>query len=127
MEDTQNYIEFSHFFVKKRLRTFKMSLEITGKVEQVLPLESGEGKNGPWKKQHFVIEYMDGNYAKKLCFSLWGDKTSALQDIQPGTEIKVSFNVESREYNQRWYTDAKAWRVEVVGQAQQNSARSWQT
>jgi len=99
-----------------------MSLEITGKVEQVLPLESGEGKNGPWKKQHFVIEYMDGNYAKKLCFSLWGDKTSALQDIQPGTEIKVSFNVESREYNQRWYTDAKAWRVEVVGQAQQNSA-----
>jgi Domain of unknown function (DUF3127) len=98
-----------------------MSLEITGKITQILPLETGEGKNGIWKKQLFVIEFMDGNYSKKLCLSLWGDKTSAISDLQEGSEIRVSFNVESREYNQRWYTDARAWRIEPLGQSTASS------
>jgi hypothetical protein len=104
-----------------------MSLELTGKITEILPLETGEGKNGPWKKQHFVIEFMDGNYAKKLCLSLWGDKTSALSDVQPGTDVKVSFNVESREWNQRWYTDARAWRIEPVGQSASGSSATGET
>jgi hypothetical protein len=90
-----------------------MAMEISGKVVQILPLESGEGKTGQmWKKQYFVIEYMDGNYPKKVCIQLWGDKTDILRTLAPGTDVKVSFNVESREYNGRWYTDVKAWRVE---------------
>ncbi len=92
-----------------------MALEINGKVSQILPMESGEGKNGIWKKQYFVIEYMDGQYPKKVCIQLWGDKTDILKSLQPGTDVKVAFNVESREYNGKWYTDVKAWRVEVGG------------
>lgn len=99
-----------------------MALEITGKVSQILPLESGEGKNGTWKKQYFVIEYMDGQYPKKVCIQLWGDKTDILKSLQPGTDVKVAFNVESREYNGRWYTDVKAWRVEVGGSASSSSS-----
>lgn len=92
------------------------SLELSGKVIQILPMESGEGRTGQqWKKQYFVIEYMDGNYPKKVCIMLWGDKTDILKSVQPGTDVKVSFNVESREYNGRWYTDIKAWRVESMG------------
>ena len=92
------------------------SLELSGKVIQILPMESGEGRTGQqWKKQYFVIEYMDGNYPKKVCIMLWGDKTDILKSIQPGSDVKVSFNVESREYNGRWYTDIKAWRVESAG------------
>lgn len=92
------------------------SLELSGKVIQILPMESGEGRTGQqWKKQYFVIEYMDGNYPKKVCIMLWGDKTDILKSIQPGSDVKVSFNVESREYNGRWYTDIKAWRVESMG------------
>ncbi len=92
------------------------SLELSGKVIQILPMESGEGRTGQqWKKQYFVIEYMDGNYPKKVCIMLWGDKTDILKTVQPGTDVKVSFNVESREYNGRWYTDIKAWRVESMG------------
>ena len=94
-----------------------MALEINGKVSQILPMESGEGKNGIWKKQYFVIEYMDGQYPKKVCIQLWGDKTDILKSLQPGTDVKVAFNVESREYNGKWYTDVKAWRVEVGGSA----------
>ncbi|HEX5001249.1 MAG TPA: DUF3127 domain-containing protein [Bacteroidia bacterium] len=92
-----------------------MALEITGKVSHLLPLESGEGKNGTWKKQYFVVEYMDGSYAKKVCIMLWGDKTDMGNSLKPGTEVKVAFNVESREYNGRWYTDVRAWKVDIAG------------
>lgn len=94
-----------------------MALEISGKVSQILPLETGEGKNGPWKKQFFIIEFMDGNYPKKLSISAWGDKTDALRSLQPGMDVKVSFNVESREYNGRWYTDVKVWKLETGASA----------
>ena len=91
-----------------------MALEISGKVSHILPLESGEGKNGTWKKQYIVVEYMDGSYAKKVCIMLWGDKTDAARNMKPGSEIKVAFNVESREYNGRWYTDVKAWKIDIL-------------
>ena len=101
-----------------------MALEITGKVIQILPLETGEGKNGQWKKQFFILEYMDGNYPKKLSVSVWGDKTESIRNLQPGANIKVSFNVDSREYNGRWYTDVRAWEIERLsaGAALPNAA-----
>lgn len=89
-------------------------MELTGKVISVMPLQTGEGKNGQWKKQEFVVE-SEGQFPKKVCFSLWGDKVDGLQNATPGTPIKVSFDVESREYNGKWYTDAKAWKIEVGG------------
>lgn len=101
-----------------------MALEITGKVSQILPLESGQGKNGTWKKQYFVVEYMDGQYPKKVCIMLWGDKTDIVKNMAPGMEVKVAFNVESREFNNRWYTDVKAWRVELGGSQSQPSAQA---
>ena len=101
-----------------------MALEITGKLSQVLPIESGEGKNGPWKKQYFIIEFMDGNYPKKLSVMLWGDKTDLISNLQQGQEIKVAFNVESREYNGRWYTDVKAWKIEAQGSGSTNNNNS---
>ena len=67
------------------------------------------------KKQFFILEFMDGNYPKKVSISVWGDKTDSLRNLQPGSDVKVSFNVESREYNGRWYTDIKAWRIEAAG------------
>ncbi|SOE20766.1 protein of unknown function [Spirosomataceae bacterium TFI 002] len=85
-------------------------MEIQGKIIQVLPLQTGEGKNGPWKKQDFVIE-TESQYPKKVCISMWGDKID--EDlIQEGNPVVASIDVESREYNGRWYTDVKAWKVE---------------
>ena len=84
-------------------------MEITGKVIKTLPLQSGEGKNGIWKKQEYVIE-TEGQYPKKICFSLWGDKIEQAR-IAEGEQINLSFDVESREYNGRWYTEVKAWMV----------------
>lgn len=88
-------------------------MQLTAKLIQMLPLQTGTGKNGEWKKQDIIVE-TDGQYPKKICISVWGDKINADQ-LKVGNKLKVDFDVESREYNSRWYTDVKAWKVEVVG------------
>lgn len=88
-------------------------MQITAKLTQLLPLQTGTGKNGPWKKQDIIVE-TDATYPKKICISIWGDKIDTGQ-LQPGNMLKIDFDVESREFNSRWYTDVKAWKIEVAG------------
>jgi hypothetical protein len=97
-------------------------MEIQGKIIQVLPLQTGEGKNGPWKKQDFVIE-TESQYPKKVCISMWGDKIDE-NLIQEGNPVVASIDVESREYNGRWYTDVKAWKIEGQGGGAPQSSSS---
>ncbi len=88
-------------------------MELTAKLVQVLPLQKGTGKNGEWKKQDIIVE-TSGQYPKKICVSIWGDKINE-SALQTGNTLNISFDVESREFNGRWYTDVKAWKVEVAG------------
>lgn len=91
-----------------------MNLEITGTVKKIMPEVTGEGKFGKWVKQDFVIETKD-QFPKKICFSAWGDKADAIKNIKEGETVTVSFNPESREYNERWYTDLRAWKISKGG------------
>lgn len=84
-------------------------MELTGKIIKILALQTGTGKNGTWKKQEFIIETA-AQIARKVCFSLWGDKIDQF-NLQEGEDAEVSFDLESREYNNRWYTEAKAWKI----------------
>ncbi len=84
-------------------------MEISGKIVQILPAETGEGRNGPWKKQNFIIE-TEEQYPKKVCITVWGDKVN-LANFSENEVVTASINIESREYNGRWYTDVKAWRI----------------
>ena len=85
-------------------------MEITGKVIQLLPVQSGEGRNGPWKKQEFILETA-GQYPKKVCLTTWGDKIEQFA-LKENEVVTASIELESREYNGRWSTDVRAWRVE---------------
>lgn len=85
-------------------------MQLTGKLLQVLPLQTGTGKNGAWKKQDIILE-TEGTYPKKVCISIWGDKINESQ-LKVGNNLTVQFDIESREYNGKWYTDVKAWKVE---------------
>lgn len=87
-------------------------MEIIGKILQIHPSQSGEGKNGTWKKQSFVIETLD-EYPKTVCLTTWSNRVE-LDSMVIGEKIKVQFDVESREYNGRWYTDLKAWKSETI-------------
>jgi Domain of unknown function (DUF3127) len=84
-------------------------MDISGKIIQLLPVQTGQGKNGTWKKQDFILETGD-TYPKKVCIAVWGDKID-MGSFKPGDTVDVSFDVESREYNGRWYTDVKAWKI----------------
>ncbi len=88
-------------------------MDISGKVIQILPKQTGNGKNGTWEKQDYVIE-IQGTYPKKVCFNLWGAKISQF-DIKEGEFINIGIDIESREYQGRWYTDVRAWKVERPG------------
>lgn len=92
-----------------------MSLELTCKLKQLLPEQTGNGKNGPWVKQDFLVE-TQGEYPKTICMSAWGDMVKTIQGIAPGSMIKASIRIESREFNSRWYTDVRPWRIVVESQ-----------
>jgi len=94
-------------------------MQLTAKLIQLLPLQTGTGKNGQWKKQDIILE-TDGQYPKKICVSVWGDKINENQ-LQVGSQLAISFDIESREYNGRWYTDVKAWKIEAAGAAKNDS------
>ncbi len=98
-------------------------MELSGKVFKVLPVESGEGKNGTWKKQMIVIETDGGKYPKKVAVTFWGDLVNSSSFVD-GKDISVEFDVESREYNGKWYTDVKAWRINNSAPASSNNNNS---
>ncbi|MDR2814833.1 MAG: DUF3127 domain-containing protein [Prevotellaceae bacterium] len=87
-------------------------MELKAKLTQLLPLQTGEGRNGPWKKQDVIVE-TDGQYPKKVCISIWGDRINP-NILVVGNTLNVSFDAESREFNGRWYTDLRAWKIDLV-------------
>ena len=87
-----------------------MDLQIVGNVTQILEEQSGTSKNGPWRKQDFILE-TEGQYPKQVCITQWGDNIEKF-GVQEGERLTVHIDLQSREYNGRWYTDVKAWRVE---------------
>lgn len=92
-----------------------MDLQIKGTVKQILDEQSGEGKNGPWRKRDFILE-TGGQYPKKICITQWGENIDKA-DVQEGEEIVAHIDIQSREYKGNWYTDVKAWKVERTGEA----------
>lgn len=82
-----------------------------GKLTELLPLQTGISKNGQWRKQDIILE-TDGQYPKKVCISIWGDKINESQ-LQIGNELDIAFELESREFNNKWYTDVKAWKINL--------------
>ena len=83
-------------------------MELIGKIIQVLPLQEGVSKAGnAWKKQEYILETLGTQYPRKVCFNLFGDNVDKFP-MQVGQDVTVSIDLESREFNGRWYTDVRA-------------------
>ncbi len=90
-----------------------MALELEGRIARKLNVQTGTSARGSWSKQEFIFEYQEGNFPTQVCMNVWGDeKVRDLEKYQVGDKVKVAFNLSSREYNGRWYTDVRAWRIE---------------
>lgn len=90
-------------------------MELSGKIIAVLPAKEGVSKAGnPWKTQEYVLETHD-QYPRKMCFNLFGADKIAQFNIQIGEEVTVSFDIDCREWQGRWFNDIRAWKVERSG------------
>ena len=88
-------------------------MEIKGKVLQKLPIEQGTGKNGKdWKKQFVIIETQE-TYPKKICLCFWGDKIDLISNVYVGAILTAHINIESREFNGKWFTEVQCWKLEM--------------
>ncbi len=85
-------------------------MEVSGKIIEILPETTGEGKNGRWRSQDAVLETQE-QYPRKVCFNLFNDKIDQFK-FEKGDDVTVFFDIDSREYNGRWYTNIRAWKVE---------------
>ena len=95
-----------------------MALELEGRIVRKLGVQTGTSARGAWSKQEFLFEYQEGNFPTQVCMNVWGeDKVRELDKYQVNDKVKVSFNLSSREYNGRWYTDVRAWRIEPSASA----------
>ena len=87
-------------------------MEITGKIIAVLPERGGISKTGnEWKTQEYVLETHE-QYPRRICFNVFGADKISQFNIQAGEELTVSFDVDAREWQGRWFNSIRAWKVE---------------
>ena len=87
-------------------------MEVVGKIIQVLPAQEGVGRNGnPWKVQPYVLETLD-QYPRKVHFEVFGEDRIKQNPCELDQLVTVSFDIESREFNGRWYTSIRAWKIQ---------------
>lgn len=94
------------------------NLEIEGTLTRKMDVQSGRSARGDWAKQEFLVEFQEGKFPTTAVFTAWGqDKVSELDKYSVGDQVKVTFNINSREYQGRWYTDLRMWRISEAGAA----------
>ena len=85
-------------------------MEFEGVVYKILPATKGTSARGDWQRQEVIFE-LPQEFSRKICV-IFFNKESDVARLREGMTCTVSVNIESREYNGKWYTDVRAWRVQ---------------
>ncbi|WP_297412475.1 DUF3127 domain-containing protein [uncultured Alistipes sp.] len=91
-------------------------MEFEGTVYKIMPVTKGTSARGEWQRQDVVFEMQDGSFARKICVTFF-NRPDDVARLREGAAYNVSVNIESREYNGRWYTDIRAWRLQPKQEA----------
>ena len=88
-------------------------MEVSGKIIQVLPEQGGVSKTSgkEWKLQAYVLETQE-QFPRKVHFEVFGEDRIKANPCQLDDIVTVSFDIESREFNGRWYTSIRAWKIQ---------------
>ncbi|MDD7318533.1 MAG: DUF3127 domain-containing protein [Prevotella sp.] len=99
-------------------------MEIEGRIINVLPKQEGTSARtgNHWASQEYVIETHD-QYPKKCCFRVFGEDRIAAMNIQAGEELRVSFDIDAREYQGRWFNSVNAWKIDRIDPAAAQAAQ----
>ena len=85
-------------------------MEFEGVVYKIMPVTRGTSARGDWQRQEVIFE-LPQEFSRKICV-IFFNKESDVARLREGMTCTVSVNIESREYNGKWYTDVRAWRVQ---------------
>ena len=85
-------------------------MEFEGVVYKIMPATTGTSARGDWQRQEVIFE-LPQEFSRKVCV-IFFNRPSDVASLKEGKAYTVSINIESREYNGRWYTDVRAWRVQ---------------
>ena len=85
-------------------------MEFEGVVYKIMPATTGTSARGDWQRQEVIFE-IPSEFSRKVCV-IFFNRPSDVASLKEGKTYTVSINIESREYNGRWYTDVRAWRVQ---------------
>ena len=88
-------------------------MKITGKLTHILEAVTGQGANGEWKKQTIVLTTNE-QYPKDIAIELWKDNVTKAESFSIDDHIECDIDISSREYNEKWYTNVKAWKIDKV-------------
>ena len=99
-------------------------MQIKGKVIVVSPIEVGTSNAKEWSKQNIVIEETDATYPKKIALQSFGKIVDITKNLKIGQVITAHINIESREYNSKWYTNVGVWKIDFEGVTNNAAAQS---
>ena len=89
-------------------------MEFEGTVYRILPVTKGTSARGDWQRQDVIFDYSDGgNFTRKMCVTFF-NRPDDVAKLREGSRYQVSVNIDAREYNGRWFTDIRAWRLQPV-------------
>ncbi len=74
-------------------------------IEELKTFPSG------FSKREFVLTTDGERFPQEIKFECVKDRTSLLDKISEGQKIKVSFDVQGREYNGRYFVNLNAWKI----------------
>ena len=93
-------------------------MDFEGKVLEILPAVTGQSARGQWERQTVIFEQPQKQYGKEIAVTFM-NKGQEVASLRVGENYIVSFDMESRKFNERWYTDIRAWRIQPVQAAAQ--------
>ena len=90
-------------------------MELQGIIINIMPEQSGESKSGKtWKSQDYILQ-TDGKYPKQIAINVFGDNIEKF-NIGINERITAHVEIESREFNGKWFTTVRAWKIERPAQ-----------
>lgn len=90
-----------------------MSFAVTGTVKEVLQTKHGVSASGKeWATQEFILTTDDSNYPCDICFRIFGNDKITECAVKEGESLQVFFDIRSRDYNGRWFTDINVWKID---------------
>ncbi len=87
-----------------------MAFETEGILHKVFDTQS---KTDSFQAREFVIRH-EGNYPQFIKFQLTQDRCDLINNYKEGDTIKVSFDLRGREWNEKYFTNLNAWKIDAV-------------